>query len=211
MWKEDNNNKCGIRATIKTKDKGSARTMIVIDVKNKYNEFIEKYSKKLDLGGFSNLAKSDLNKASRESFQKTGLFGELAHFIYRYGSIEKLESNLDKKLEHYYKSGKGDAGKDDEITFNNKTRYIDVKTSHITDKAKIQYLNLIVPQREMHENMIYICAFAFGKDRENVEEVILSGWCINEDIVERWKYDQSKWCMPVRKLRDMGELEKYLK
>lgn len=185
--------------------------MIVIDVKDKYKDFIEEYSKKLDLGGFSNLAKNDLQKASRESFQKTGLYGEAAHFQYRYGSIDKLRSNLDKKLEHYYKTGKGDSGADDILTFNNKTRYIDVKTSHITDKAKIQYLNLVVPQREMHENMIYICAFAYGKDRENVEEVILSGWCINEDITQKWAYDANKWAVKVKDLRGMEELEKYLK
>lgn len=185
--------------------------MITVDVKDKYNDFIEEYSKKLDLGGFSNLSAGDLGKASRENFQKTGLYGEAAHFQYRYGGIEKLRSNLDKKLEHYYKSGLGDAGKDDEITFNNKTRYIDVKTSHITDKGKIQYLNLVVPQREMHENMIYIAAFAYGKDRSNVEEVILAGWVINEDITERWFVDKVKWAVKVRDLRGMEELEKYLR
>lgn len=184
--------------------------MIKIDIKDKYVDFISKYSSKLDLGGFSNLNKSDLQKSSRKDFQKTGLYGELAHFQWRYGSIDKLVSNLDGKLAHYEKTGKGDDGKDDIITYNNKTRFIDIKTSHVLTEDKIQYLNLVIPEREMHQNMIYIAAFSVGPDRENVSHVILSGWVFNEEITKRWKYDSKKFAVSTKELHPMEGLKQYL-
>jgi hypothetical protein len=185
--------------------------MIKINVKNKYADFLSEYSKKLDLGGFSNLASDDLSKASRHDFQTTGLIGEAAFFEYRYGSINKLKSNLDQKLEHYYRTGKGDNGFDDSITYKEKTRFVDVKTSHTENEEKIQYLNLVVPQREMHKNMIYVAAFTIGKSRTDIDDVILAGFSFNEDITKRWKYDDTKWCVPVKDLRDMKKLEIYIR
>lgn len=184
--------------------------MIKIDVKDRFNSFIEKYSSKLDLGGFSNLAKSDLEKSSRRSYQITGLYGEAAFFDWRYKSIDKLISNLDGKLKHYYSTGEGDAGRDDILHYNGKTRFVDIKTSHVLSEEKIQYLNLVIPEREMHKNMVYISAFSVGLDRENVNHVILAGWVFNEEINKRWKYDSTKFAVPVKELRPMDELKTYL-
>ena len=184
--------------------------MIKINVKNKFNDFLEEYSKKLDLGGFSNLASDDLGKASRKDFQITGILGEIAVSMYRYGNIDQIKINLDEKLKHYYKTGLGDNGRDDIVIYNNKTRFLDVKASHTTSEEKINYLNLIVPQREYHKNMIYVAAFTLGKSRTEIDDVILAGFCFNEDIHKRWQYDNSKWCVPVSELRKMEELDIYI-
>jgi hypothetical protein len=184
--------------------------MIKINVKNKFSDFLEEYSKKLDLGGFSNLAADDLGKASRREYQETGLWGEIAVSMYRYGNIDQMKINLDKKLEFYYKTGKGDSGKDDVVIYNNKTRFLDVKASHTSSEEKINYLNLVVPQREYHQNMIYVAAFTLGKSRTEIDDVVLAGFCFNEDIHKRWKYDESKMCVPVNELRKMEELNIYI-
>ena len=54
-------------------------------------------------------------------------------------------------------------------------------------------------------------AFAVGKDRSNVDNVILAGWEINECINKRWKYDETKWCVPVKDLRPMEDLNEYIR
>lgn len=186
--------------------------MIEIKIDKKYNSFIEEYSKKLTLNGFSNLSKNDLAKNSRTDYQKTGLFGEAAFFIYRYGNIDKLKINLDNKLEHYFKSGEGDAGKDDQINYNGKIRYIDVKSSHCQDEERIKYLNLIIPEREIHrdQKMIFIAAFTIGEERSNIDRVVLAGWVYGEDVLDRWSIDKSKWAVKVRNLTDMNELNKFI-
>ena len=185
--------------------------MITIDVNEEHIKFINKYAEYQTIGGFSNLSKSDLSKASRLNFQKTGVAGELAFYLYRYNSYKKLESILDSKFKNLRPAGKGDGGFDDSLTFNNKTRLIDIKSSHVEDEKKIQYLNLIIPEREFHTNLIYVAAFVVGPNRENPKKVILVGWAINEDVHKRWKYDPNKYCVPVSDLRDMRELEQYIR
>lgn len=182
-----------------------------IEITQDHQDFVAIHSPDLDIGGFSNLNNDDLSKASRLDYQYTGLYGELAWYMYRYNSTNKLKDLLNIKLNTCKKAGIGDNGYDDSITSNNKTRLVDIKTSHITDINKINNLNLIIPPRELHTNMIYICAFSIGKNRRNVNKVILSGWCINEDIKDKWKYDTNKFCVPVLKLRDMTTIDQYIK
>jgi len=182
-----------------------------IELKNKYNDFINEYAKKQTIGGYSNLSKLDLEKASRLEFQFTAVQGELSWYIYRYGNYDKLKDLLDHKFQTLRPASKGDGGFDDSITHNNKTRLVDIKTSHCESVERIKYLNLIIPQREFHKNMIYVCAFSIGKSRDDVDSVILAGWCINEDIHRRWAYDNSKYCVPVNELRDMAELDVYIR
>lgn len=184
--------------------------MISIAINKEYYKFMDEYSSKLDLGGFSNLSKSDLNKSTRKQYQITGIVGEMAFYLWRYNSIDKLKSNMDKKIAYYEISGLGDGGHDDAITYKDKTRFVDIKTSHVTTKDKIQYLNLVIPKREMHHNMIYVAAFSVGPDRSDVSDVILSGWVFNEEIHKKWKYDESKFCVPVSDLKPMEDLKLYL-
>jgi|ERR1700722_1044356 len=182
-----------------------------IKISNEHFKFIENQAPKLDIGGFSNLDRKDLTKASRLDYQYTGLYGELAWYMHRYNSFDKLSNLLDYKFEVCRKNNIGDSGYDDSITHNEKTRFVDIKTTHIDDEKRIKYLNLVIPPRELHEQMIYICAFSIGKDRKNVDKVILAGWEINECITDRWKYDSNKYCVSVPRLRPMKELEKYIR
>jgi hypothetical protein len=184
--------------------------MIDIILNEEHLKFIESRAPSLDIGGFSNLKKADLSKASRLDYQYTGLYGELAWYIYRHGNYDKFKEILDYKFEVCRKNNVGDSGFDDCITHNDKTRYLDIKSTHVEDEKRIQYLNLIIPPREFHENMIYVCAFTVGKDRRNVSKVILAGWEINECITEKWAYDSSKFCVKTRKLRPMKELKKFI-
>jgi hypothetical protein len=190
--------------------------MISISINAKYYKFINKYATHFTLNGFSNLSKQDLGKASRKEFQFTGLYSELAFYLHRYGSIDKLEAILDEKVKVLIPlfgtaASRGDGGYDDSITSNGKTRLVDIKGSHCENKERIQYLNLVIPERELHKNMVYVAAFTIGKTREAVDEVLLAGWCITEDITKRWKIDPKKWAVPVSELRDMGELEQYIR
>jgi hypothetical protein len=185
--------------------------MITVEIDKQYSDFIYKYADKLTLNGFSNLSSSDLKKASRNEYQYTGLYGEVAWNVYRFGSIELMQNRLDIKIDNYYKTGQGDGGFDDCIEHKGKKRNLDIKTSHCNDSERIKYLNLIIPQREWHEQMIYIAAFSVGKDRKNVDKVILAGWCITEDIHKKWSFDNTKWCVPVTELRDMKDLDKYIR
>ncbi len=183
--------------------------MKIIDINKEHISFVESQAPRLDIGGFSNLATNDLSKASRLEYQYTGLYGELAWYLYRYKDHKKLKELLDYKYENCRKNGIGDSGFDDSISSNDKTRFVDIKTSHVKSIEKIPYLNLVIPQREYHENMIYVCAFSIGENRKEVNKVAIAGWCINEDIKERWKYDTNKYCVKVNDLRPLIKIEKY--
>lgn len=185
--------------------------MIEILINEDHLKFVRNYAEKQTIGGFSNLDKDDLKKASRYEYQLTGVVGEVAWNLYRYGSIDKLKDLLDYKFKNLRPQGKGDDGFDDSITYNDKSRYVDIKTTHVADIGKIKYLNLVIPPREYHQRMIYVCAFSVGKDRNIVDKVILAGWKFNEEIIKKWAYDNSKWCVPVSDLTDMKELDVYLK
>lgn len=185
--------------------------MIEIEIPKECKAFLGEFAEKQTIGGFSNLAKEDLAKASRLDFQFTGIQGELSWYIHRYNSINKLKDLLDYKFANLRPANKGDGGFDDSITYNNKTRLVDIKTSHCESIDRIKRLNLIVPAREYHEHMIYVCAFSIGKTRQDVDKVVLAGWCINEDIHRKWAYDNNKWCVPVSELRDMKELDIYIR
>lgn len=182
-----------------------------IRISDEHFKFIEKQAPKLDIGGFSNLDRKDLGKASRLDYQYTGLYGELAWYMHRYNSFDKLQDLLDYKFDICRKNNVGDAGFDDSITHNDKTRYVDIKTTHIDDEKRIKYLNLVIPQREFHDQMIYVCAFSIGDTRRAANKVVLAGWCINEDVHKKWKYDSSKFCVPVPDLRPIDELDVYIK
>jgi hypothetical protein len=184
--------------------------MIEITFTKEHLEFAKIYAEKQTIGGFSNLASSDLKKASRYAFQITGVLSEAAFYIHRYGSIDKLKSLLDLKFETLRPAKKGDGGFDDSTTIDKKTRLIDIKGSHVEDREKIKRLNLVIPEREFHQNMIYVCAFTVGKSREAPNCAILQGWVFNEDVKDRWYYDQNKYCVAVPKLKDMKELDRYL-
>ena len=185
--------------------------MISVLLNQDHFKLIEARAPSLDIGGFSNLKKQDLSKASRLDYQYTGLYAELAWYIHRYGNSEKFKNVLDFKFATCRKNNVGDSGFDDSITHNNKTRFLDVKATHVEDEGRIKFLNLVIPQREFHQNMIYVCAFTVGKDRRNVEKVVLSGWAITEDVHKKWPYDNMKYCVPIADLRDIKELDEYIR
>ena len=185
----------------------------VIKINQEHKDFILKYAPGQDIGGFSNLSPDDLKKSSRLGFQYTGIYGELAWYIYRYGSYQKLGELLDFKFKNLRPAKKGDDGFDDKVEKNGLTRLIDIKSTHVSDKEWIPKLNLIIPEREYHKNMIYVCAFTVGNDsndRLNVNEVILSGWCANEHVVNRWSKDPKKYAVPVSNLKKLSVLKKIL-
>jgi len=187
--------------------------MEIIPVTEKLTKFVASQAPRFDLGGFSNLKKADLGKSSRLGFQYTGLYGESAWYIYRYASLRKLKDLLDYKFDNYTKTGKGDGGEDDNLRFEGHDRLVDIKSSHITDFSQVRSLNLVIPPRELHENMIYVAAYTLGTDktnREKVDQVILAGWCLNEEVTDRWGYDPAKYAVQVNKLHPMHELNKAL-
>jgi hypothetical protein len=184
--------------------------MQTISITPEHYEFVAQYAPKQDIGGFSNLSAHDLNKATRHDYQITGVLGELSWYLFRYGNYNKLQALLDQKHQELRPLHKGDGGLDDIITYNGYTRKIDIKSSHVTDIDKISHLNLVIPEREFHTNMIYVCAFTVGPNRTQVEEVVLAGWCVNEDVHKRWRYDPHKYCVPVPELRKLEVLQKIL-
>jgi hypothetical protein len=187
--------------------------MEVIEINQEHKDFVAKYAPGQDIGGFSNLSVTDLKKSSRLGFQYTGIYGELAWYLYRYGNYEKLRRLLEHKFETLRPAHQGDGGFDDQITHNGFTRLIDIKTTHIVDEEQIFKLNLVIPEREYHINMIYICAFTIGEnksDRLNVDRVILAGWCANEGVVNRWHIDPNKYAVTVNHLRNLSALKKIL-
>jgi hypothetical protein len=183
--------------------------MEIINITKEHQDFVKQYAPNQDIGGFSNLSSSDLNKSSRLGFQYTGIFGELAWYLYRYASLDKLQKLLEYKFAELRPTNTGDGGFDDVVTHNNFTRLIDIKSSHTT-LEKIPSLNLIVPEREYHQKMIYVAAFTLGSTRQDVSQVVLAGWCANEHISQRWFYDPNKYCMPVSKLKNLSSLKKIL-
>lgn len=182
--------------------------METILINTDHRELIDRYAPDRDLGGFSNLSSNDLNKSSRLEYQYTGLYGELAWYLYRYGNLDKFKQITEQKRDTLTPLMKGDDGFDDEICHNGFTRLIDIKCTHVSDETQIKYLNLVVPPREYHEKMIYICGFTIGKDRKNVNKVVLAGWCPNEQLQEKWKIDPSKFAVKVPNLKNLSILKK---
>src|SRR5271166_7087076 len=104
--------------------------MKTVKIGKEYFPLVEKYATHFTLNGFSNLDKKDLEKASRKSFQFSGLYGEVGYSLYRYGTIDKLQEVLQKKVEILVPlfgtpNVKGDGGYDDHITSNGKTRFVE--------------------------------------------------------------------------------------
>jgi len=184
--------------------------MLTVKVNEQISSFVKFQAPRFDIGGMSNLGQNDLNKASRLDFQYTGLYGESAWYQQRYGSLTKLSSLLDYKYETFTNTGKGDEGEDDSLIINGEARKVDIKTSHVIDPDRIRSLNLIVPMRELHKDMIYISAFTVGPERTNVEKVLFAGWVFNEDIKDRFHYDESKFAVKVKDLRPISTLLKVL-
>ena len=87
--------------------------MEIIKINKEHKEFIAEYGEYQNIGGLSNLSSSDLKKSSRLGFQYTGLYGELAWYIHRYGSYDKLKKLLDFKFANLRPANKGDGGEDD--------------------------------------------------------------------------------------------------
>jgi hypothetical protein len=179
--------------------------MIKVNVE-KHMNFIREYAEKQNIGGFSNLRKADLAKASRYDYQITGLSGEVAWYLARHGSIDKLKELLDFKYDTLRPAKKGDGGFDDSIIINGLDRKIDIKTSFVEDEMRIKKLNLVVSPRELHEDMVYIAGFSVGKTRDNPEYVCLAGWCFNEDVKDKWGYDPGKFCVKLKNLYTLDSL-----
>jgi len=181
-----------------------------IVITNEHKQIVKEYAPGLDIGGFSNLSKADLNKSSRLEYQYTGLYGELAWYIYRYGEVgvDKFIATQTVK-NSTIKPGQGDGGYDDRIQFDI-SRLIDVKASHVIEESKIQYLNLVIPPRELHNDSLYIAAFTIGKDRINVDEVVLAGYVLSENVKDKWKYDNYKFAVAVKNLSNLDELNEKL-
>jgi len=186
--------------------------VLTINIPAKYNEFIEEYSKKLTLNGFSNMSSEKLAEYSRTDLQCTGLQGEVAYAIYSQGTADHLAKLIDAKYEEYLITKKGDGGIDAQLVMDGKLINIDIKTSHITDEKKIRSLNLIVSENEFHPSQIYVAAFAISPERAKANKVILAGWAWSEQVAKkRWKFDKEKYCVPVRSLQDMMKLERYIR
>ena len=186
---------------------------IEIEIKPEHIELVSKYSPHQTIGGVSRLDPEDLAKSSRLGFQHTGIYGELAWHLFRRGNTDELVKTLEHKFATLRPGRKGDEGEDDTITHNNITRKVDIKTSHITDEEQIPKLNLVIPEREYHTNMIYVAAFTIGNskdDRLNIDRVILAGWCINENVKDRWRYDDKKFAVRVPDLKPLSSLKRIL-
>jgi hypothetical protein len=181
--------------------------MEIINLPKDVIEFINSQGSRFDIGGFSNLNKNDLNKATRHDYQLVGLGGEASWFLRRDGNIERWKKMLDMKYAHWEKTGKGDDGIDDIFYQDGIRKGIDVKTSHVEDIKKIQYLNLIIPKREFHDNRIYVAAFTIGPARNNFKHVALVGWIASHEIDDKllWKGDPSgkKYGIPMSKLHKL--------
>lgn len=182
--------------------------MVKIKITQDIKDFVAKFAEKQNIGGFSNLKKFDLNKASRLDFQYTGLYGEAAWYLWRHGSIDKLETLLLEKETEFKNTKKGDNGLDAIINFNGVDKQVDIKSSYVDKEEKINTLNLVVPEREYHDDQIYVGAFTIGKSRKDIDEVVLKGWCLTEDIKDRWHYDRSKYAVKSKDLKDMDLLKK---
>lgn len=182
--------------------------MIEIEITEEQRKLVSNYAIKQTIGGISNLSKIDLEKASREHFQYTGLYGESAWHLFRYKNLDKLKETLDFKNKELKPKRKGDGGWDDEINFRGLSRQVDIKTSH-SKSIYLDNLNLIIPKREYHEKTIYVAAFTIGKDRILPDKVILAGWAPNESVTKIWRDDEpNKLCVPVTELRDINNLKK---
>lgn len=182
-----------------------------VKIEKQHIDLANKYGNYQNIGGYSNLNKFDLSKTSRLAYQFTGIFGEISWHIYRRGNTDTLTKLLEHKFATLRPTRKGDDGYDDELTHNNLTRKVDIKTSHITDQSQIPKLNLVIPEREYHTNMIYVAAFTVGsskEDRLNIDKVILAGWCINENVKERWRYDDKKFAVRVPNLKPLSILKR---
>lgn len=182
--------------------------MITIEFKPEYKNIVDEYAPKQTIGGLTNLSSYDIAKASRQDFQYTGIYGEIAWHLFRYNNLDKLISTLDSKYKELRPLRKGDDGIDDLLSFRNSTRKVDIKSTHsVSDN--IEHLNLIVPKREYHENMIYVAAFIIGPNRQNPTHAILAGWANNEKITKVWRPDEpTKLCVPVAELRNISSLKK---
>lgn len=182
--------------------------MEIIEMKQEYRTLVEEYAPKQTIGGLTNLNSHDIAKATRQDFQYTGIYGEIAWHVFRYGKLDKLRETLDQKFKELRPKRKGDDGIDDLLTFRNITKKIDIKATHWRDD-NIDHLNLIVPKREYHENTIYVAAYTVGGDRQDPEKIILAGWANNERVTKIWRQDEpDKKCVPVSELRDMSLLKK---
>ena len=185
--------------------------MITVQIDPKYLPLVENYAAKLDLGGRSNLSSSD--SSARQLVMSSNIRVSLVKSPIVSGYMDTpmifFHSSM-YKLAHYEKTGQGDNGRDDEITYNGFTRFVDVKSSHTNDIRRIKNLNLIVPENEFHEKQIYIAAFTLGSSRIKIDQVILAGFCYSEDLWRKWPIDRSKFCVPVTELRDMERLKKKL-
>jgi hypothetical protein len=188
-------------------------SFITVPITDEHKATVLKYSPNQDIGGVSRLDPADLAKSSRLGFQHTGIYGELAWNLYRRGNTDELVKMLEHKFATLRPARKGDDGEDDTITHNGKTRKVDIKTSHITDEAQIPKLNLVIPEREYHTDMIYVAAFTIGNskdDRLNIDRVILAGWIRNEDVKDRWRYDTKKFAVKVPDLKELATLKRIL-
>jgi hypothetical protein len=191
--------------------------MKIINVTDEMKAFVAEMAPRDDLGGFSNLKKSDLAKASRLDFQYTGLFGEVAWYVWHYGdtkeTYDKLRTLKDRKYDTYVKTGKGDDGEDDTLTLGDGTALlVDVKTTHTNSLAKIPSLNLVIPPRELHDRAFYVAAFTVADEnqRRTPKLVALAGWVRTNDVSKRWTIDPNKWAVKVTALFPFTKLGTFI-
>lgn len=191
--------------------------MKIIQVTDHMKKFVASMAPRDDLGGYSNLNKNDLGKASRLDFQYTGLFGEIAWWTWKYGDVpetyERLRKLKDRKYDTYVKTGKGDDGEDDTFTLvDGTTLLVDVKTTHTTSLDKVQTLNLVIPPRELHAQSVYVAAFtiASSSQRQSPEAVAFPGWVRTCDVSKRWTIDPKKWAVRVPDLFPFKKLNQFL-
>lgn len=181
--------------------------MEIIEITDKHRKVVAEYAPKQTIGGLTNLSSFDIAKATRQDFQYTGIYGEIAWHEFRYGNLEKLIETLDLKFKELRPLRKGDDGIDDLLTFRNVTKKIDIKTTHWKTED-INHLNLIVPKREYHENTIYVAAYTVGGNRQAPDKIILAGWANNERVTKIWRTDEpDKKCVPVSELRNISLLK----
>lgn len=186
--------------------------MINIAINENHRKLADIFAPQLNKGGHSNVPKKFSKSSSRLEQQYIGLYGEMAWFLYRDGDLDRFKNIMEAKIE----IGKGDNGIDDTITKNNYTRKVDIKATYsislddFNDRIKNENINLLVPEREYRKDTIYVSACSIGKDKRNIENVIIYGWTINEKLNNKWKYSKDIYCVKPNDLFGAEKLKEIL-
>lgn len=153
------------------------------------------------IGGFSNVRTTQQRLATLSNDQLMGQLGEAALSHWFTGSLKAyIEARKAKDLDPLM----GDNGRD------LLDWPVDVKTTHAHCKLKdgsplpLEAYRLIIPQREFHQNLVYILALV--KKKKDHFRVNLMGWATSQTpglILNTGGDFRGKWCLPATALEPM--------